>query len=124
GLHTDEGRRHQNGLVNRPAHRCNTADLVHRGANDCKVEPLMAADIAVKDVSDMQTKIHVGCRLAAASRRSFKAAMLLRAPIAAHMAGVHALARSSAVKMASVPSPISFNTSPPCSCISETMTSA
>ena len=64
GLYTDEGRRHQNGLVNRPAHRCNPADLVHRGANDGKVEPLMAANIAVKDVSYMQTKIHVGRRLA------------------------------------------------------------
>src|SRR5258705_1377594 len=58
----DVGKRRggQNGLIDRTAHRRNAACLVHGRANDGKVQPLAATDIAVENFADMQTKIHLG----------------------------------------------------------------
>src|SRR5260370_1836437 len=58
----DVGKRRggQNGLIDRTAHRRNAACLVHGRANDGKVQPLAATDIAVENFADMQTTLHLG----------------------------------------------------------------
>jgi len=60
--HVGERRRHQNGLIDRTAHRGNAVCLVHRRTNDGEVQPLAAADVAIEYLADMQTEIHVGYR--------------------------------------------------------------
>src|SRR5437660_6520588 len=55
-----KSRRHQNGLIDRTAHRRNATCLVNRRPYDGKVQPLAASDIAVEDFADMQTEIHLG----------------------------------------------------------------
>src|ERR1700758_5582658 len=57
-------RRHKNRLIDRTAHRGNAACLIHGRSKDGKVEPLPASDLAIKDIPDMQTQIHVGQWLA------------------------------------------------------------
>src|SRR5580658_6606919 len=59
-----ECRRHQNRLIERTAHRGYTACLVDGRADDGEVQALAAADVAVEELADMQTEIHVGYRLA------------------------------------------------------------
>jgi hypothetical protein len=61
---TRERRRRQNGLIERTAHLRDAACLVNRWANDGKIQPFAATDIAIEDFADMQTEIHVGHRLA------------------------------------------------------------
>ena len=67
------------------------------GPTTVKSRRSAAADIAEEHLADMQPEIHVawsaGC---SAARRSFSAAMLLRAAAAASMAAAQARARSSA----------------------------
>ena len=53
-----EFRRDENRSIDRSAHRCDPADFVHRGTNDGKVEPFVAADIAEENITDMQRQIH------------------------------------------------------------------
>src|SRR5579871_5884922 len=55
-----EGRGEQERLIDRAAHGGDAAYLVDRGADDSEVEPLLAADIAVEDLADMETQIHLG----------------------------------------------------------------
>lgn len=57
-------RRYQNRLVDRAAHRRDAAGLVDRRADDGKVQPFAASDIAIDDFADMQAEIHVGDGLA------------------------------------------------------------
>ena|SRR5437763_8442371 len=64
GIHIGESRRHQDRLIDRTAHRRNPAHLVYRWAYDGKVEPFAAPDIAVEDLPDVQTEVHVGYWLA------------------------------------------------------------
>src|SRR5690349_3833518 len=52
------------GLVDRTAHGGDPACFVHGWTEHGEIEPLAATDIAVKDLADMQPKIHVGHRLA------------------------------------------------------------
>src|SRR5580704_4293514 len=59
-----ERRRHQNGLIERTAHRRDPACLVDGRADDGEVQAFAAADIAIEELADMQTEIHVGDRLA------------------------------------------------------------
>src|SRR3984957_4247148 len=56
--------RYQNRLIDRTAHRRDAACLVNGRANDGKIQPFAATDIAIEDFADMQTEIHVGHRLA------------------------------------------------------------
>jgi hypothetical protein len=62
GLDTGKRGRNQNGLINRGAHGGNADDLIHRWADDGEVEPFAAPDVAVENLPDMQTEIHIGDR--------------------------------------------------------------
>src|SRR3984957_4236368 len=55
-----ERRRHQNRLIERTAHRRDAARLVDGRADDGEVQAFAAADIALEDFADMQTRIHGG----------------------------------------------------------------
>src|SRR5271169_503736 len=57
-----EARRNENILLDRAAHRQDSADLVHFRADDREVEAVLAADIAVKHIADMQRQINLGRR--------------------------------------------------------------
>jgi len=103
-----ESLRQQDAALHRAAHRGDASDLVDRRPDDREIEPLVAADIAVEHLADMQSEINIGGRQAfpgpapvefvdAAAQRRFGAA------------------GDAAVKIARVPSPISFKTSPPLS---------
>nr|AAF22882.1 adenylate cyclases-like protein [Bradyrhizobium japonicum] len=52
-----ELRRRQQLAIDRAAHRGDAADLVHRRTHHREIEPILAADIAVEDLSDMQPDI-------------------------------------------------------------------
>ena len=89
--------------------------LVDRRAHHGEIEAVGAADVAVEHVADMEGEIHVGARQTlAAVRFSFNVAMPRRAATRrrSRPRDTHC-SRPSPVKMASVPSPISFSTSPP-----------
>src|SRR6476646_3093813 len=50
--------------VDRTAHRRDAADLVDRRSHHSEIEPVLAADVAVKHVADMQADIGRGHRAA------------------------------------------------------------
>src|SRR5688500_15617368 len=52
-----EGGREQHHLVGRAAHRGDARRLVDGGADDGEVEPVLAADVAVEDLADMEPEI-------------------------------------------------------------------
>src|SRR4029077_2085944 len=98
----------------------------------CEIEPVFAADVAVKHAADVETEIHIGgrktpggpalvhCGHSPASRESggerrIRGAGARPPPRNSERAASAARPRSSAVKIASVPSPINLRTSPPCS---------
>src|SRR3954451_14591842 len=52
-----EFRRGQQLAIDRTAHRGDAADLVHGRTDHGEIEPVLAADIAVEDLADMQADI-------------------------------------------------------------------
>ena len=59
-----KSRRHQQFAIDRAAHRGDAADLVDRRPHHGEIEPVLAADIAVKHFADMQADIGRGDRTA------------------------------------------------------------
>ena len=57
-----EALRDQQRLVDRPAHGGDAADFVDSRADDGEIEAVLAADIAVEHLADMQAEIHLGGR--------------------------------------------------------------
>src|SRR4029450_8361120 len=55
--------RDENWSIDRSAHRGDSADLVHGRADNGKVEPLVAANIAEEDVTDMERQVDAGNRM-------------------------------------------------------------
>src|SRR5262249_18437204 len=56
----DEVRRHQHAAIDRAAHRRNPARLVHRRPDHCEVQTIVAADVAVEDVADVEAQVDRG----------------------------------------------------------------
>src|ERR1700712_1446438 len=56
----DEVGRHQDIAVRRMAHGGNTADLVDRGPVEGEIKPVLAADVAVENVADVEAEIDLG----------------------------------------------------------------
>ena len=110
-----KSRRRQQFAIDRAAHRGDAADLVDRRPHHGEVEPVLAADIAVKDLADMQADIGRRRRPAlggaAGVERDHVAAKAMFGP----QRGALGDAMFSWVNIASTPSPISFSTSPPAS---------
>src|SRR5580704_16064032 len=63
GQTVSEGRGDQHRAIDRSAHRGDATGLVDRRAHDREVEPVDAADIAVKNLADMQADIDGSDRL-------------------------------------------------------------
>ena len=55
-----KARRNQDISLDRTAHCQDPADLVDGRTNDSEIETVLAADIAVEDVADMQREIDLG----------------------------------------------------------------
>src|ERR1700733_14780989 len=55
-----ERRREKDWLIHGPAHRRDAAHLVDGGPNDREIEALLAADVAVEDLAEMEPEIHFG----------------------------------------------------------------
>ena len=108
-----EGGGGQDRLIHRAAHGGDAARLVDGRPDDREIEAFAAADVAEEHLADMQAEIHLRGRQASAARRSLSAAMLWRGGRRGVDGARQARLRSSARKMASTPSPISFSTSPP-----------
>src|SRR5258707_11688218 len=51
-------------LTHRAAHGGNAANLVDRRSDDGEIEALLAADVAVEDLAEMEPEIHFGRRQA------------------------------------------------------------
>ena len=120
-----EGRRQQHVALDRAAHGGDAADLVDGRADDGEVEPVGAADIAVEHLADMQAEIGLGDRQAGGGAARVDVGDPRRASdVGASSAQRQAWPGRSASKIASVPSPISFSTSPPASWIAEITASA
>src|ERR1700734_4108258 len=56
--------REQDWLIHRAAHSCDAAHLVHRRSDDGEIEALLAADVAIEDLAEMEAEIHFGRRQA------------------------------------------------------------
>lgn len=87
--------------------------LVDGWSDDGEIQPVLAADIAIEDFADVQPEINVGGRLSfieppRVQLRKHDPQLTLAA-----MAAPQASAGLRPLKMASTPSPISFNTLPP-----------
>src|SRR5437764_7582929 len=54
--------RQQDAAFHRTAHRGDAGDLVDRGPDDGEIEPLVAADVSVEHVADMEAEIDFGRR--------------------------------------------------------------
>ena len=114
----------------RPAHRqAMPADLVDRRAHHREIEPVLAADVPVEHLAGVGARARPRWSAAAASvttpvelRRRGPGSSCAAAAIAPRQAGL--LPDLSGAKIASVPSPISFSTSPPCSWTAEITVSA
>ena len=111
-----ERRRHQQFAVDRAAHRGDAADLVDGRPHHGEVEPVVAADIAVKHLADMQADMGRRHRPALGRAAGVERASCCAGSDARRAARrVLAAAMFSSVNIASTPSPISFSTSPPAS---------
>lgn len=49
-------------MLDRAAHRQDSADFVYRRADDREIETVLAADVAVKHIADMKCQINLGRR--------------------------------------------------------------
>jgi hypothetical protein len=54
--------RQQHVLLHRSAHCRDAHDLVHRRADNREVQPLVASDVTVEDLADMEPKIDLSGR--------------------------------------------------------------
>src|SRR5205807_9805038 len=57
-----EARREEHVLLDRPAHRQDPADLVHGRTDYREIDTILAPDVTVEDVADMQREIDRGRR--------------------------------------------------------------
>src|SRR5438094_9947269 len=57
-----EGLRQQHAALDRAAHRGDARNLVDRRPDDREIEPLVAADVAVEHLADMEAEIDFGRR--------------------------------------------------------------
>src|SRR5437879_5239471 len=110
-----ESLRQQDAALHRAAHRGDASDLVDRRPDDREIEPLVAADIAVEHLADMEAEIDFGRRQVVAGPPPIEIDKALASAACAARAEPQAAAGDAAVKIARVPSPISFKTSPPLS---------
>ena len=114
--------REQYVALDRAAHRGNAVDLIHGRPNDGEVQPLEATDIAIEDVANVQAEIDLRYW-----QSRFTAAQIECGDAVANGKGGaewEAAPISLSWKIASVPSPINFRTSPPAAWIADITTSA
>ena len=53
-------RRDKQRLIDGTAHRGNPAYFIHSRADDSEIKPFLAANVAIKDSSDVKREVHVG----------------------------------------------------------------